>query len=678
LGFGYFFRDDFNTTKIAMSFQEAAGRQERQVPVGIDLGTTFSVIAYLDEAGQPITIPNGAGDLITPSAIFVDEEEVIVGREAVRGSATAPDRYAECFKRDMGYARYQQKVCNLDVPPEILSALVLERLKQDAERRIGPFGSVVITVPAFFDENRRRATQEAGRLAGLEVLDIINEPTAAALAYGYQRGFLDLTGAGSPQPQRVMVYDLGGGTFDVTVLEIDGNRFRALATDGDVLLGGKDFDMRLVDYVAQQFIETHGVDPRSDPQDAAQLLLDAQEAKHALSERTKTTLNCIHAGIRMRVTVTREQFQELTRDLLERTETTCSLVLAEAKLDWSKIDRVLLVGGSSRMPIVAQMLAKLSGKEPDCSQSPDEAVAQGAALYAGMLLGRQEPTARPSCELVNVNSHSLGVVGINPQTRERTNVVLIPKNTALPAQAARMFRLAKAGQRGVRIAVVEGESHRPEDCIALGECNIRDLPPGLPLGTAIEVLYRYAANGRLSVYARVPDVRYSAHVEIVSNGHRELADLESWRAKLLGRGAPAPMSSAAVAPPAGEPQDRAGILQRLDMMYARVGMVAVRGALPASLEQSRQVAMASASELAAVQTNLKELEAGRQRVGAGAEAARLESALARLRGDWQRVQKQADFAHLILGRECVGAGFYPPGTEREAQEILRLQQRLGA
>ncbi len=221
-----------------------------------------------------------------PGAVFVDEDDVIVGWEAVRNAAVAPDRYAECFKRDMGSPRFRRKIGGLEVPPEVLSAFVLERLKRDAEQRLGPIRDVVITVPAFFDETRRRATQDAGRLAGLDVLDIINEPTAAALAYGYQRGLLRArAAAAADRPERVLVYDLGGGTFDVTILEIDGPRFHALATDGDVWLGGKDFDERLVNYLAEQFLAAHGVDPRSDPQDAAQLWLDAQEAKHALSER---------------------------------------------------------------------------------------------------------------------------------------------------------------------------------------------------------------------------------------------------------------------------------------------------------------------------------------------------------------------------------------------------------
>ncbi|MHB8865986.1 MAG: Hsp70 family protein [Pirellulaceae bacterium] len=471
--------------------------------VGIDLGTTYSVVAYIDNTGRPVSIPNELGDILTPSAIFVDDDDVIIGKEAVKAAVMRPAAYAECFKRDMGGATFRRKVCGQNVPPEILSAFILERLKRDAERRLGSCSKAVVTVPAFFDEGRRRMTQAAGRLAGLEVLDIINEPTAAAIAFGRSQGFLAASSpTASGSAQRLLVYDLGGGTFDVTVLEISGTRFRTLATDGDVRLGGKDFDKRLVDHLANRFVAAHGVDPRSDPQDAMQMWMDAQDLKHALSERSKTTTVLFHAGIRMRIEVSRSEFEEMTADLLERTATTASMVIRQAGLEWEQIDRALLVGGATRMPMVRNMLRQLSRKEPDCSQSPDESVAHGAALYAGELLSQESGSHQPSCELVNVNSHSLGVVGIEVSTGRRKNVVLIAKNTPLPARASRVFKTARANQRSVRVRVVEGESDRPEDCIALGECVVRELPPGLPPKSNIEAEYSYAANGRISVVGR--------------------------------------------------------------------------------------------------------------------------------------------------------------------------------
>jgi molecular chaperone DnaK len=495
------------------------------------LGTTYAVVAYVDAKGRPTTVANGVGDLLTPSALAFDQGEIIVGKEAVKGSVLEPHAYAECFKRDMGRNVFRRSVTGREVPPEVLSAFLLQRLKNDAERRLGPLSRAVITVPAFFDETRRKATQVAGRLAGLEVMDIINEPTAAAIAFGYHRATIAESQASLSEPERVLVYDLGGGTFDVTILEINGAKFRTLATDGDVQLGGKDFDERLINHFAEQFRQMHGADPRNDPRDAAQLWIDAQEAKHALSERQRTTAVIFHAGVRMRQEVTRAEFEDLTRDLLDRTQSTSELVLKQAALTWDKISRVLLVGGASRMPMVVRMLQELTGREPDQSQSADEAVAHGAALYAAMLA--EEGTAdRPKFELVNVNSHSLGVVGIDGKTGQKINAVLIPKNTPLPAQKVKRFKTARPNQPSVKVEVVEGESQQPSYCISLGACVVRDLPPGLPAGTPVEVEYRYASNGMLTVRARVASARQSAFVEIERGGQCEFEDLETWRRRL--------------------------------------------------------------------------------------------------------------------------------------------------
>jgi molecular chaperone DnaK len=659
-----------------MSTSKPAAADRAQPPVGIDLGTTYSLLAYVDSTGRPVTMPNAWGDLLTPSAVLVDEEEIVVGKQAVKNAVLSPERYAECFKRDMGRPQFRRKVCDVAVPPEVLSAFVLERLRQDAATRLGPIERAVITVPAFFDETRRRATQEAGRLAGLEVLDIINEPTAAAVAHGYGSGFLKARSRrAAAAPHCVLVYDLGGGTFDVTILQIEGHRFRALATDGDVRLGGTDFDERLVQHLAQKFLDAHGADPRSDPQDGRQLWMDAQEAKHALSERLRTTVVLFHAGIRMRVEVTREEFDKLTADLVGRTETTASLVVQEAGLDWSDIDRVLLVGGATRMPAVRQMLRRVTGKEPDSSQSPDEAVAHGAALYAGMLRAGTAAD-RPTCELINVNSHSLGVVGVQPITGEKQKVVLIPKNTPLPCRASKIFHTGRANQRTVCVPVVEGESERPEECVLLGECIVSDLPPGLPQGTDIEVEYQYAANGRISVAARVPRIRYVAHVEIQRDQRRKLEDLDFWRGRLLGRAAPASSTDAFLEAGTVDIHDRASVLRRLDELYARVGRVALEREVSQSPARSREAAAASAAEVVRTRARLREAERERQAAIGSAEAIRLDAALARARAESDQAQVQAKFACLALGRECVQANVVLVGAERELQEIRELRRHL--
>ncbi len=391
-----------------------------------------------------------------------------------------------------------------------------------------------------------------------------------------------------------------------------------------------------------------------------------------LSERTKAAVVCFHAGIRMRMEITRAQFEEITRDLLERTETTTSLVIKQAGLQWTQIDRVLLVGGSSRMPMVGQMLRKVTGQEPDCSQSPDEAVAHGAALYAGMLLRERTASGGAECRLINVNSHSLGVVGIHADTKRETNVVLIPKNTALPCRAVRTFRTARDNQRSVKVRIVEGESDRPEACLALGECVVRDLPPGLPKRSPVEVEYAYHANGRISVSARVPSVRYSQRVEIQRESAQNLCDLNVWRARLCGQAEPPARESPAA--PAAEPASHADVLKQLDLLYLNVGKMAVKLALPEALRRSQQAAVAAAAELSRARAQLHDAEEARRASVNGVELIRLDARLAQSRTELQQSQVRTDFAHLVLGRECVTAGFEPPQAWKYIAEIRRLRR----
>ena len=495
--------------------------------VGIDLGTTYSVIARLDETGRPVTLVNGEGDLITPSVVLIDGLDVIVGKEAVKALSTEAERIAECAKRDLGQRAYRKQLEGRLYPPEALQACVLHKLARDARDQIGEFSQVVITVPAYFDEVRRKATQDAGYLAGLEVLDIINEPTAAAVAYGFQQGFLNPQGEAT-RPQKVVVYDLGGGTFDVTIMEIAGNQFNALATDGDVELGGRDWDQRLVDLVAEEFFRQHGVDPREDPAAAGRLWRECEEAKRTLSARSKATVTCDFQGKATRLEVTREKFQELTQDLLDRTRFTTRQALQAAKLDWGSIDRVLLIGGSSRMPMVRDMLRQLTGKEPDVSASPDEAVAHGAALHAGLLLAKSQ--GRPArFSIRNVNSHSLGVVGTDRKTGRKRNAVIIPRNTPLPAVSERVFRTQQTGQPSVLVQIVEGESASPESCTAIGQCIVDGLPPGLPAQSPIKVRFQYAANGRLTISVQVTDTGQQITHEISRENGLSQEHLDAWR-----------------------------------------------------------------------------------------------------------------------------------------------------
>jgi molecular chaperone DnaK len=507
-----------------------AGAPPTGIVVGIDLGTTYSLIAHVDAKGRPCCVPNGAGDLLTPSVVLFDEDATVVGKEAVLASTMEPDKVAECVKRDMGAKVFRKKVAGEYLPPEVISSLILKSLKADAERKLGPIRQAVITVPAYFEETRRRATMDAGRLAGLEVLDIINEPTAAAIAYGYSLGFLDrdckLT---ADQPLRVLVYDLGGGTFDVTIVEIQGQHFKALATDGDVCLGGKDWDEKLIEIAAERFRQQCREDPRDNPVSLQELTLAAEAAKRTLTERKRAALFVNHLGNRLKVEVSREEFEDATAPLLERTRLTSELVVRQANLTWQAIDRVLLVGGSTRMPMVPRMLEELTGKPPDRSISVDEAVAHGAALYASMLGPRQsEETNQAEFSVTNVNSHSLGVRSTNPGTGRKINKILIPKNTPLPRTAVKRFKTLKSNQRDVLITVLEGESEHPEVCTQIGVCTIKDLPADLPAGWPVVVSYTYEAKGRLHVSAKIKGHKAAVTTDFTRENSMPDEDLELW------------------------------------------------------------------------------------------------------------------------------------------------------
>jgi len=509
--------------------------------VGIDLGTTFSAVARLDDMGRPHTLINAEGDKITPSVVFFEGDNVVVGKEAVKAMATDAVDVAECAKRELGQRVFPRFLGGRQYPPEALQAWILNKMRADSQKLIGDYSKVVVTVPAYFDETRRKGTQDAGYIAGFEVMDIINEPTAAAVAFGFEKGFLNLERPEENPARNILVYDLGGGTFDVTVMQIVGRDFNALATDGDVQLGGRDWDQRLVDFVAEEFIRKFGVDPREDPNAQGRLWRECEDAKRTLSARLKTQIGCDYRGHAVRVEVTRQQFEDMTRDLLDRTTFTTRQTLQAAGLNWNDLDRILLVGGSTRMPAVPAMLRALSGKEPDASVSPDEAVAHGAALHAGILLDLYEGRS-PNFKIRNVNSHSLGVVATDTSTRRQRNAILIPRNTPLPVTARRVFKTQKANQQSILVQIVEGESAAPDDCSKLGKCVVRNLPPNLPGQTPIEVRFRYEENGRLTVVVAVQGSGAVLKHELTRENSLTQDQLDSWRRYISGM-EPAPRAS---------------------------------------------------------------------------------------------------------------------------------------
>lgn len=642
--------------------------------VGIDLGTTMSAMAFVSQDGNVAMLPGASGSLLTPSVLFF-ENQVWVGSPAAERGLASPDQVAECFKRDMGKPHYHRHVRGRSVPPEVLSAFLLEQLKRDAEAALGGVRDVVIAVPAYFDEARRHATQEAGRLAGWNVLDIINEPTAAAIAHGYHhRQFLpnDLL----DRSWRMLVYDLGGGTFDVSLLECHQRVFKTLATDGDVQLGGRDFDLKLLTHVAERFVERHGLDPRGDPRQLQRLWQLARETKHALSENQRTTAVVEHAGIRMPIEIARDEFEELIEPLVERTLHTCGDVVRQAGLNWSDLDLVLLVGGSSRIPLVSQKMEELTSVKPVLSDLPDELVAQGAALYAA---SQSSPGSAPF-SVVNVNAHSLGIAGIDVKAGVPVNKILIPRNTALPVSKSFKFVTRKPNQENVKVQVLEGESENPKHCIPIGQCVV-DLERNLPEGVAVEVTCHYLGNGTISVSARQPDTRRSSFVEIRRDGPRQIDSLPIWRMRLTTGEEPSPAmlvaESATNLPPIVDAQDKGQVLKRLDSLWKQLGRRCAMGAVPAAALSSQRLLHEADAELNVAEQLARRITALLGLAKSEGERNALNFELSQAKVYQTQAHSLSRFAATALGRECLAAGFCPTGMEAEIREITELLPLCG-
>jgi molecular chaperone DnaK len=501
-----------------------------QPAVGIDLGTTYSAVAYLDGEQTPVTILNAEGDPTTPSVVFFDRAGPVVGKEALKAAEFEPERVAEFAKRDMGDAHFHKPLGGRRFPPEVIQALVLQKLKQDAQVQVGELCHAVITVPAYFNEPRRKATQDAGQLAGLEVLDIINEPTAAALAYGVKQGFLNAEGQ-SRRRETILVYDLGGGTFDVTLMDIAGGHYRALATAGDVYLGGIDWDERIAGYAADRFLQEHQIDLRQEPGAWERLLHEAADAKRGLTAREEVTIRVANDSQRLRLRISRGELESLTADLLERTRATIKRLLQETRLDWGRVTRVILVGGATRMPMVRRMLEAESGRPVDRSLSPDEAVAQGAAIYAGVLLKQAGGRLR-GISVRNVNSHDLGVLAVERATGRRRRRLMIGRNTELPASAEAQFRTARAGQPNVLVPVVEGGTDSGAHATHIGQCVVKGLPADLPAQSPVKVSFHYQQNGRLAIRASLPSIKRGSRLVIERAKGLSESQLEQWQAAI--------------------------------------------------------------------------------------------------------------------------------------------------
>ncbi|MCH5583847.1 molecular chaperone DnaK [Shimazuella sp. AN120528] len=480
--------------------------------IGIDLGTTNSCVAFM-EGSEAVVIPNAEGGRTTPSIVgFSKQNERLVGEAAKRQAITNPENTVMSVKRHIG-TDYKVEIEGKEYTPQEISAMILQKLKQDAESYLGePVTQAVITVPAYFNDSQRQATKDAGKIAGLEVARIINEPTAAALAYGLEK----------TDEEKILVFDLGGGTFDVSILELEDNFFQVISTSGDNHLGGDDFDQVIIDYLVQEFKRENGIDLSQDKMALQRLKDAAEKAKKDLSGVLNTTISLPFLTMdqfgpkHLEVTLTRAKFEELSAKLIERTMIPTRQALSDAGLSPNDISKVVLVGGSTRIPAVQEAIKRLTGKEPTKGVNPDEVVAMGAAIQGGVITGDVKDVV-----LVDVTPLSLGI-----ETMGGVFTKIIERNTAIPTDGTQIFSTAADNQTAVDIHVLQGERPMANDNKTLGRFQLHDIPPaprGIP---QIEVTFNIDVNGIVNVTAKDKATNKSQAITIQSSSGLSDSDIE--------------------------------------------------------------------------------------------------------------------------------------------------------
>lgn len=644
--------------------------------LGLDLGTTISLASIVDATGRPTVVTGPEGSHLIPSAIYFDKH-IVVGEHALDAGLRDPQGLAEAFKRDIGKPHYSREIRSTLVPPEVLTAFLIRHLLGNVRAKYGDIDSAVVTVPAYFDERKRTATQQAAQLAGLEVLDIINEPTAAAIALGHE---MMLEARPSDKPRRLLVYDLGGGTFDVTLLEFADRTFRALGTDGDIYLGGRDFDERIIGIMADRFRERHGVDPRHNIVEMQRLWKYARQLKHDLSTLPRVSVDFQYEGMAIQFDLERTEFEDVIEPLVERSMSTTRDVILAAGFSWEDIDEFMLVGGSSRIPMIASKAQELSGLLPRLAANPDELIAHGAALYAATKRG-DILDAAAQFDVVNVNAHSLGVRGTDAATKQKVNKILIPRNTPLPASKVYSFVTSRDGQRNAKVPLLEGESENPDYCTLLGECLVK-IDSTLPKGSGIKVICNYAANGTISVTAKLARDNVAAYVEIRRDGYSTLESLDIWTARLTSGGdiqsteVLSQLSSRPADVPLLDRSDRDKVISRLDDLHRFIGKLSIESTPPSNAQRTHELLGSLHLETLTLKQLIRQLELRHQQTERFQDRLELAGQLAQLKMAWEHSMRLLDHSLVVLGRECIAENQVDAKASGFVAEARELQAVL--